>query len=109
LGIGHTSSTNTTNSYYNSVLQTNFGNLAVWNINTVGKVILSLSTNNSNAACNGVAGTVDTVCTMPSNVTRLDIGSWVSVNGAQPLNGHIRKLSYYPVALSSSNLVALTS
>jgi len=25
------------------------------------------------------------------------------------LNGHIRKLSYYPIALSSSNLVALTS
>jgi hypothetical protein len=28
---------------------------------------------------------------------------------ANTLNGHIRKLSYYPVALSSSNLVALTS
>jgi hypothetical protein len=110
LGIGHGASTNTANSYYNSVLQTNFGSLGVvWNINTVGKVILSLSTNNSNAACNGVAGTVDTVCTMPSNVTRLDIGSWVSVSGVQPLNGHIRKLSYYPVALSSANLVALTS
>jgi hypothetical protein len=29
--------------------------------------------------------------------------------GSGYLNGHIRKLSYYPVALSSSNLVALTS
>ena len=29
--------------------------------------------------------------------------------GDQKLNGHIRKLSYYPVALSSSSLVALTS
>ena len=28
---------------------------------------------------------------------------------ALPLTGHIRKLSYYPVALSSNNLVALTS
>ena len=110
LGIGHGASTNTANSYYNSVLQTNFGSLGVvWNIKTVGKVILSLSTNNSNAACNGVAGTVDTVCTMPSNVTRLDIGSWVSVSGVQPLNGHIRKLSYYPRALSSSELQGLTS
>ena len=29
--------------------------------------------------------------------------------GDQKLNGHIKKISYYPVALSSSNLVALTS
>ena len=32
----------------------------------------------------------------------------ITTNGSA-LNGHIRKLSYYPVALSSSNLVALTS
>ena len=110
LGIGHTGSTNTANSYYNLVLQTNFGSLGVvWNINTVGKVILSLSSNNSNAACNGVAGTVDTVCTMPSNLTRLDIGSWVSVSGVQPLNGHIKRITYYPVALTSTQLVTLTT
>jgi hypothetical protein len=44
---------------------------------------------------------------VPTGVNKMGIGYMVS----QGLycNGHIRKLSYYPVALSSSNLVALTS
>jgi hypothetical protein len=44
--------------------------------------------------------------TYMTNGTELII-STSGLGGA--LNGHIRKLSYYPVALSSSNLVALTS
>ncbi len=40
--------------------------------------------------------------------TRLGIGVSDGITG-ENLCGHIRKISYYPVALSSSNLVALTS
>ena len=44
---------------------------------------------------------------IPHNLDTLYIGYYPYT--AAYLTGHIRKLSYYPVALSSSNLVALTS
>jgi hypothetical protein len=43
---------------------------------------------------------------VPTGLYLYDVNSAGTTN---TLNGHIRKLSYYPVALSSSNLVALTS
>jgi hypothetical protein len=43
---------------------------------------------------------------VPTGLYLYDVNSAGTVN---TLNGHIRKLSYYPIALSSSNLVALTS
>ena len=44
---------------------------------------------------------------IPHNLDTLYIGYFPST--VSYLTGHIRKISYYPVALSSSNLVALTS
>jgi len=44
-----------------------------------------------------------------STPTVLYIGADPNSGFGSMMNGHIRKLSYYPVALSSSNLVALTS
>ena len=43
---------------------------------------------------------------VPTGLYLYDANTNGSANG---LNGHIKKLSYYPVALSSNNLVALTS
>ena len=58
-------------------------------------------------ALNGVTYTGTNSVAGSSTPDKISIGS--RVGGALFLNGHIRKLSYYPVALSSSNLVALTS
>jgi hypothetical protein len=58
---------------------------------------------------NTAAGNIPSTNITNGNIlasTALYIGSSA---GSFILNGHIRKLSYYPVALSSSSLVALTS
>ena len=74
-------------------------------INTIFKSILTYS-QNTRVICVS-AGTPISGVTTPafSASTILNIGG----AAPYPLNGHIRKLSYYPVALSSNNLVALTS
>lgn len=60
-------------------------------------------------AINGASGIFGTGAYFPNPLfNSLYIGLRQHV-GDQKLNGHIRKLSYYPVALSSANLVALTS
>ncbi len=62
---------------------------------------------NLRAATNGLyyplSETAPTYLLVSNNIFYIGTGL------GQYLNGHIRKLSYYPVALSSSNLVALTS
>ena len=57
-------------------------------------------------AFNGVISSISTG-TVPGSNIGLTLGS--TKNNLNYLNGHIRKLAYYPVSLTSSNLVALTS
>jgi hypothetical protein len=61
----------------------------------------------STICVNGGAVISTTSTSIPLNSTSITIGN--NSGSANYLSGHIRKLSYYPVALSSSNLVALTS
>jgi hypothetical protein len=61
----------------------------------------------STICVNGGAVISTTSTSIPLNSTSITIGN--SSGSANYLSGHISKLSYYPVALSSSNLVALTS
>jgi hypothetical protein len=56
---------------------------------------------------NGILFVTNVNVNIPHNLDTLYIGYFPGT--ASYLTGHIRKLSYYPVALSSSNLVALTS
>ena len=79
-----------------------------WGSNILNK--LSSSYNNKSLALSAINGSIKTLNSYSSlNVpTYIFIGSRGS-SGTLYLNGHIKKLSYYPVALSSSNLVALTS
>ena len=90
------------------------------NVNQVAGTIVAGSTNKYSAtakpgsgnnilALNGtVLATTASPAWMnvPTGLYLYDVNSGGSANG---LNGHIRKLTYYPVALSSANLVALTS
>ena len=70
------------------------------------KSAISAVANNMIASSNGTNSTSLTGYAMPT-VSRLVIG--YESNYGNYLNGHIRKLSYYPQALSSANLIALTS
>lgn len=56
---------------------------------------------------NGILFVTNVNVNIPHNLDTLYIGYFPGT--VSYLTGHIRKISYYPVALSSSNLVALTS
>ena len=106
--IAHVGSTNGANINTGGVLQANFASLGTWNVNAFAKIAMAMKLNDSNAALNGTLGTTDTSCTLGA-VTRMDIGSWVSVSGVQPLNGTIKSISYYPRRLTNQELQAITS
>jgi hypothetical protein len=65
------------------------------------------ATNNSAGSVNGSAPVTDTSCKVPNTISRLSIGGLVPAGNA--INGHIKKLAYYPKRLSNSELQALTA
>lgn len=79
----------------------------VFTDNTFSKVSLAYADNNGNAATNNTLGTLDTAITIPV-VTQLQIGTQVGL-AAPVLNGNIKKLAYYPIRVTDTQLQALTS
>ncbi len=73
--------------------------------NTSYKLTGSYITNNNNFCVNGGAVSNDSTVTIPTNINNAYFGTYFT----QSMNGHIRKLSYYPKALTLTELVALTS
>ena len=103
LDIRYTSSNNTSNGV--GLNSPSVGTMLTGgNLNKIGS---SYSVASSVYVLNSSSISSYSLATMPNPMTQLVIGVTGTVDA--PLNGHIRKLSYYPVALSSSNLVALTS
>lgn len=70
------------------------------------KSALSYELNNVNFAADGILGTTDTVATIPTNLTQLSIGT-NSANGLFAM--YIKKITYYPIALSPTKTQALTT
>lgn len=64
--------------------------------------------NNFRAAANAVLGTADTAGVVPT-VNAMFIGADFSNTANTALNGHIRKIAFYPRRLANSELQALTS
>jgi hypothetical protein len=62
--------------------------------------------NNSNVSAQGILGSVDTSCTMPT-ITRFDIGSLYQ-DSTTFLNGYISQLIYYPARISDIKLQQMT-
>jgi hypothetical protein len=71
------------------------------------KMAIAAQANNGNFSFNGNIGTNDTAITMPA-VNRLSLGVNAAGN-AEFLNGHIRRVTYYPTRLSDLQLQALTA
>lgn len=69
------------------------------------KVASAYQVNSFQMAANATLGTEDTSGTVPV-VDRLELGSRAS---SSFLNGHIRKVSYYPLRVTNAQLQALTS
>lgn len=74
--------------------------------NTASKVSLAYELNNGNAAANGTIGTLDTAMTIPV-VTQARIGGLTTTQS--PLNGHVRRIAYYPRRLANAELQAITA
>jgi len=94
-----------TEGFYNSSGQ--------WNISSAGyvastdvKQAIVYQTNNVALFANGSQrSSTDVSALIPNDINRFEIGGF----GTAKTNGHIRKLSFYPKALTAANLVALTS
>ena len=80
--------------------------------NTTPKVAFAVKLNDAALSIDGgtPGGTSDTGIPMPT-VTQLSLGNsgLQNNNGVHMLNGYIRKFMYYPVKLSDSQVVTLTS
>jgi hypothetical protein len=71
----------------------------------MAKLAMVYKVNDFIACVNSTLNTADTSGTIPV-VTQLKIGNGT---GAGILNGHIRKIAYYPLRLTNSQLQALTA
>jgi hypothetical protein len=76
-------------------------------VGQIQKYAAAVATNNGRGYRNGTASTEDTSITMVFNKVRLDIGG--QVGGGNKLNGHIRKIAYWPRRLSNTLLQQLTT
>jgi len=95
----------------NNILIYNFGGTLQASLsqsisnNTYFKSVLSYTNDNTNLSVDGNAVSNDSAGTIPI-VDRLNIGNgYINSN---TLNGHIKKLSYYPIALTDNEIIDLT-
>jgi hypothetical protein len=72
----------------------------------VNKIGLAYATNDFAASVNGGAPSTDTLGSVPSGLTTLRIGR---SSGTDYLNGYLRRITYYPRALSAAELQAITT
>jgi hypothetical protein len=69
------------------------------------RVAYGFKLNNSNYGKDGVAGTTDTACTVPT-VNRLNIGS--NQTSGNQLNGYVQKVFFYPQRIINAELAAFS-
>jgi hypothetical protein len=70
------------------------------------KVAFAAAANNFGATCNGAAVLTDSSGSMPTAMISLGIGS--HTQNAQYINGHIRRLTYWPQRLPNATLQTIT-
>ena len=74
---------------------------------TLYTAALGYKLNDSVGALNGLVGTTDTTCTIPT-VDRLNIGSYYATSN-RILNGHVQRLSFYQKRLANTIQQGLSS
>jgi hypothetical protein len=83
-----------------------FGGASTNTIYRLGGVYKS---NDFHFAQNGTLGTPDSSGSIPDGITHLGIGRFPVGGSAFPLNGHIRRIAYWPRRLSNTLLQQLTT
>lgn len=91
----------------NASLVVNLSSSAI-SANQFMKFALVNAFNNSAVSFNADTVLTDTSCTLALNLNKLNIGSTQNYGG-QYLNGYIKKIAYYPLPVTNTNLQALTS
>ena len=86
--------------------QSSITNLGALSVSSVIKIATAYKVNDLAASRNGAAALTDTSATLPTGIDRLEIGVTQAAN--TNLNGHIRRLTYYPARLVNAQLQALT-
>jgi hypothetical protein len=76
--------------------------------NTTVKLATVYRVNDFAASQNGAVPTVDTSGAVPVGANRLDLG-WAAPYGGLFLNGHLRRLYFYPTRLTNAQLQALST
>jgi hypothetical protein len=77
-------------------------------VNAVTKLATVYRVNDFAASQNGAVPTVDTSGAVPVGANRLDLG-WAAPYGGLFLNGHLRRLFFYPTRLTNAQLQALST
>ena len=82
----------------------------LFGVNTVGinKGSVAYKVNDFAWASNGAAPSTDTTGVVPSQSDQLRLGRAINTDAAY-LNGHIRRITYYPRRLSNAELQAITA
>ena len=76
--------------------------------NVVYKTAVAYKANDFAITLNGVSPTIDNSGTIPT-VSKLALGAYNSDSLANLLNGHLRRIAYYPRRLTNAELQALTA
>ncbi len=100
----------TTTTYVGTVVDTGSTQASITQGTTslnVAKISLAYAVNNFAFSANGAAPNTDTSGTVPSGVTEMKLGR--RGTSTSPLNGWLRRVTYYPTRLPDATLVALTA
>ena len=78
----------------------------VYSGTSFNKLSLGYQENNTSGSSNGNAVINDTSCTIPTELSTLEIGA---ISGTALSSGHHKKIQYYPVRLSNTVLQGMTT
>lgn len=73
--------------------------------NTKEKLVVAWATNNTNAAFKGTLGTLDTACTIPTDISKMDVGGSFSGKG----NIYVSRIALWNTRQSESNITSLST
>lgn len=74
---------------------------------TVHKVMVTYEDNNVSFYVDGALVSTDTLCTIPTSMTRVNVGS--DRNGDNQLNGHVGNVKYYSAPLTQAQAIKATT
>jgi hypothetical protein len=92
-----------------NTLDVNITGTSAVSLTSLNQVAIAVANNDFALYLNGTSQGTDTSATLAPTLSSLEIGRYNEGSPGGYLNGTIAKIAYYPIRLSNTNLVALTS